>query len=605
MITFNRLIAAGILIAVFGGLPHRSFAQSEAAILEQCVVSYNSLSGTVNSALETKDRIALADSVCSVAEENAQRLAILIASSDSEIAKCARYFHMNFKYKCGFAQGGAGAMNKSLQRLEEIERDMEYFTEYQFPIRYAFNGKNYIINWNNFSPTKAEFYIGLGELYFDNHQTLKAKNALLLAIPLLNEDKWLQYVLYDQLIQVKRELGEYDDQLIGYCAAELSAYYNLTDEFLEIVRENKYSTYKKAIAGIDECLDRRAITQSGYQHLINAVDKLRYYIDPLKERDESTRMKNKFTLLRWYDTAVDSPYATKDLIKTAFTFTRYNAPDETTAMISWLKKYETLLPGCEEYRWIMDSYNAIGAEVDAALVQPKLNECEARQQEQAAQAEKERKENEEKSARMYRRSGRQPFFYLGGNVFPFFTKPKDYGLALNIGGRGMVIELSYLKVNGKPENYFDLSLRDISDVPEHRWDGYFAHINFKFPMEDWDNGQARSYAGFVLAYNERTFTPFTSNVRNEAFTQFTTEEFRPTSRQYLLMGNMGFMGVAGFGIDLFFGMGVAYNKFDGHSASWNNPELIVEDAMIENRLPDYFSFSMRMGMSMGIGWARP
>jgi hypothetical protein len=65
------------------------------------------------------------------------------------------------------------------------------------------------------------------------------------------------------------------------------------------------------------------------------------------------------------------------------------------------------------------------------------------------------------------------------------------------------------------------------------------------------------------------------------------------------------MGVAGSGIDMFFGAGVAYNQFRGNSTSWNIEELVIEDALLQYRKPDYFSFSMRMGMSFGIGYAKP
>ena len=44
----------------------------------------------------------------------------------------------------------------------------------------------------------------------------------------------------------------------------------------------------------------------------------------------------------------------------------------------------------------------------------------------------------------------------------------------------MLAEVSYLNVTKKKENYFDLEARDIKNVPEHKWDGYFAHLALKF-----------------------------------------------------------------------------------------------------------------------------
>jgi hypothetical protein len=598
----SRLV---FLIATLGMHSLKISAQAETQILEQCVEKYNELNRAQDAINDKKDKLAFADSLYEAAHENRQRLALLIASKDTELAKCAKYFYMNSKYLFAFAYGAVGSAKKSLQYMEDIEKDMEEFTPSSFPIRYSFFGKNYVIKWEDFAGTKAEYYVGFGELLQRELNSLKAKSTLEKAIPLVGENIWLSYVLYDNLIKVKLSIAEYDDLMIKYCAAQLAAYYRLDDYSLKVVADNKYGTYKKAINGIDECLDRGALSQAGHEFLIAAIDKLKYFVDPVKEKDESTRTKNKYTLLRWYDVAISSSHATKDLIKTAYTFTRYNAPEEASAMTSWLNRFSKMQPTCDEYLWLIDAYKNVGNDALANSFKPKLTECEAKQKAEQERLEKERVELEARNAKQYRRSSRQPLIYLGANVFPFFTKPKDYGLALNLGGQGLVLELSYLKVNEKPENYFDLSLRDISDVPEHRWDGYFAHVNFKFPMDEWDNGQARSYAGFLLAYNERTFVPFVSNVMSaENFFLF-SEEFKPTSKQYVLMGNFGFMGVAGFGLDLFFGMGVAYNQFSGNSNSWNNEDYIIEDAMIANRLPDYFSFSMRMGMSVGIGWAKP
>lgn len=580
-------------------------AQSDADILEQCVEKYNELNDALGGIQDKQDKVAFADSLYEAAQENRQRLALLITSQDAEVAKCAKYFHLNSKYQFAFAYGAAGSSKKCFQYMEEIEKDVEGYTESVFPIRYKFHGQNFVITWDNYSPTKLEYYVAYGELLQRDKKSLKAKSVLENALALVGDNTWLSYVLYDNLIKVKLSLAEYDEFIVKYGAAQLGAYYRLDESNLKTVADNKYSTYEKAISGIDEYIDRGPMSQAGYGYLITAIDKLKYFVDPAREKDESKRTKNKFTLLRWYDTAISSPHATKELIKTAYTFTRYNAPDETFAMTSWLNKLSNMQPECDEYFWLMDAHRTLGNDAIATSFQPKLSECEEKRKEEQQRLAKETAEQEARNARLYRRSTRKPLIYLGGNVFPFFTKPRDYGLALNVGGKGLVVEISYLKINEKPENYFDLSLRDVSDVPEHRWDGYFAHVNFKFPMESWNNGQARSYAGFVLAYNEREFLPFTSNVSNPENAVLFTQEFRPTSRQYLLMGNMGFMGVAGFGIDMFFGLGGAYNQFSGNTDTWNSENFVIDDAMMANRKPGYFSFSMRMGVSVGIGWAKP
>jgi hypothetical protein len=70
------------------------------------------------------------------------------------------------------------------------------------------------------------------------------------------------------------------------------------------------------------------------------------------------------------------------------------------------------------------------------------------------------------------------------------------------------------------------------------------------------------------------------------------------------MVNFGFMGVRGFGIDLFMGFGAAYNTFDNQVAEYSTDDYFIDDALIENRPAEYWSFIMRMGVSIGIGFAK-
>jgi hypothetical protein len=144
----------------------------------------------------------------------------------------------------------------------------------------------------------------------------------------------------------------------------------------------------------------------------------------------------------------------------------------------------------------------------------------------------------------------------------------------------------------------------VNDVPEHRWDGYFTHLNLKFPTEAWSNGRSRGYAGFLLAYNERTFDPFEVTVTPVSGALPYAKTVAPTSKQYSGMVNFGYMAVAGFGVDVFMGFGAAYNQFNGNMPEYANDEFTLSDAMLANRPESYWSFTMRMGVAIGIGFAK-
>jgi hypothetical protein len=602
----NTRIVRGIAVVIFSLFMSSvtGIAQSDVKILEQCVEFYNSLQDDVDRVIEHSNKTVFADSIYDAGQPTLERLKILMTSSDAEVAKCSRYFHMNLQYSFAFAYGAAGLNKKSMPIMDRIYDEMEWFTESKFPMKYLFFDKNYTINWENFSPTKCEFYVAYGELTYKNGNYNMSMSSLKNALPMLGDMVWLRYICYSFLLDNKTVLNQMDEEYVDLCAKQLSAFYNLSPESLKLVEENKYQNYKSVVKKLDDCLDVVVMNQGVYNNLIGAANVLKYYIDPYKESEESQRSKNKFTLMRWYDTAISSPYFSKDAVKTAYTFAHYNAPNEISAMTSWLKRYETLSLDCNDYLWLMDRYDELNDPASKASIKPRYDECQAKAVEQEKLAAEQRRKDEERAAKSYRKASRMPLFYVGFNLFPFFSKPRDYGLALNVGGSKMVFEVSYLKVNGKKENYFDLSLKEVNDVPEHRWDGYFAHVNFKFPMDPWDNGQARSYAGFVFAYNEREFEPFTSNVTDIANSTIALEKFSPTTKQYLGMVNMGFMGIAGFGIDSFFGIGAAYNQFDGGNPHYGDENFQIEDAMVANRTQSYWSFSMRMGISIGIGFAR-
>lgn len=73
-------------------------------------------------------------------------------------------------------------------------------------------------------------------------------------------------------------------------------------------------------------------------------------------------------------------------------------------------------------------------------------------------------------------------------------------------------------------------------------------------------------------------------------------------KQYILMYNMGAIFLAGLGGDMYFGIGAAYNQLDGgNNTYWNKDNFKIDDAFLTNRKTNYFSFTMRLGISIGFG----
>jgi hypothetical protein len=582
----------------------QTFGQSEETMLGEVVQIYNEAKSTVDEVRTRQRPAALMDSIRDISETAMERLRILKLSSNPAIAINARYFYMNFQYNFAFGYAAIDKSEAAHKYMTALISDMNYFDESKFPLRYTKGGTNYIIKYEDFKYTRCEFYVAYAELSYNSFDYTTSLDYVKKAEPLLN-NQWLSYVCFYFGIKSKEKLSQYDAECIHYCSKQLYAYYNLSDASVDTIMANNYGTYRMATTALDKSLENGISNQSSYNELTEAIQILKYYMDPYKEKDESQRKKNKFILLRWYHEAVMITYSSKEFVKGALQFSEIYADSYSNDKPTWLSRYEKFDLNCNDYQFLIDQYNQLSDSAAVARLTPNLTTCKEKEAKAAAQAEADRKKTEKKNSKSGRRSNGQPLFYAGINLFPLIAQPRDLGLALNFGGSHMVTEFSYLQVNSKPENYFDLSLKDVNDVPEHRWDGYYAHINLKFPTDNgWDDGQFRPYAGFLLAYNQRTFDAFPIGITQTATNLYTTKTIAPTSSQVSGMVNFGFMGVRGFGIDLFMGFGAAYNKFDNQVTEYSTDEYFIDDALIENRPAEYWSFIMRMGVSIGIGFAK-
>jgi hypothetical protein len=580
-----------------------SHAQSEETMLAEVVAIYDNTLTPTNQARQQADPQKVMDSIRDVSETAMERLKILKLSTNPSMAKNARYFYMIMKYNYSIGYNTIGQFQMAIKYHKELEEDMRYFDASQFPLQYNKNGTNYVIRYDNFVQSRCKYFVSFGEMMYTAYDYAKSLEYTRMAIPMLN-DGWLSYVCYYYGIHAKVSLNQYDNECVQFCSRQLTSYYNLSSSNIDTIKTHSYDTYRMATNNLDIALEKGPLNAASYADLTSSIQILKYYLDPFKEQDAAQRSRNKFILLRWYHEAVMSEYATKEVVKSAMAFADSYADPSSNDKADWLQRFEKLTLDCADYQWLIDQYARVSDTANTLRLMPSLTSCKDQEAKAAAQAEEDRKKADKQMMKRQKNSNRMPLFFVGLNFVPFLYTPRDIGLALNIGGSHMVTEFSYLKVNSKPENYFDLSLKNVNDVPEHRWNGYFAHINFKFPTDDWNNGRSRSYAGLLLAYNERTFDPFEVLVTPVSGAPIYTRMASPTSKQYSGMVNFGYMGVAGFGVDVFMGLGAAYNQFDGQIAEYNQEDYTLSDAMLEHRPTSYWSFTMRMGVAIGLGFAK-
>lgn len=214
-----------------------------------------------------------------------------------------------------------------------------------------------------------------------------------------------------------------------------------------------------------------------------------------------------------------------------------------------------------------------------------------------------KKENERK-AREQKRANSKTNIYLGAYPLGLFTKAEkmDFGAALNFvtAGKG-ALELSFLKIQQKRDNYFDIWMMEKKYKAEDLslWDGYYAHVQYKIFN---NSGKSGLYNGILLGYSDKDFAPMTVKTVDISTNAEKDELFDPTLNQTILMLNEGFMGLyKGIGFDVFLGVGATYNRYNSGNTTYNSStHNIVDNNVLQFRKKDYFSFIMRFGVTVGL-----
>lgn len=515
------------------------------------------------------------------------------------------YFDMNSIYTIGFMYGGFGDFTPAISYLRQVEQRMSRFSESSFPLRYAYDGKNYVINYSNFEPTRMEFYVAFGELLISKKYYDEAKTNLEKALGFSYDSKFLRFIAYDKLMQVHEAAPLSDMECITYASKAFYTYSQVDEATRKNIDGNKFPSFFNHKAAFLTAVENqtKVLNSNITPFLLDAIKGAEWWKTQTDKFDDE--LMCELFIGDCYHAILHCGESDNKTIRTAYDYFKTNDPTNTEELDRALAILSAQATTCSEMRWVAGEYASLGNTVFANTLGEMATKCEADQANALRESERRAEVEKKQQERNYRRNNRDYFFYTGVNFFPLFGPEPDYGLAVNLGSNRFILELSGLLVNQKKENFFDLDLREIDDVQDHYWDGYFAHANFKFTDDSWNDGRGGYYAGFLLAYNERTFEPFSSTVTNNNTGAAQLVDFAPTSSQYIMMFNYGVMGARVIGMDMFFGVGAAYNTFNGNSEKyWRNPDYTIEDQMMQYRVKNYWSFTMRIGLSLGIGWGK-
>jgi len=146
----------------------------------------------------------------------------------------------------------------------------------------------------------------------------------------------------------------------------------------------------------------------------------------------------------------------------------------------------------------------------------------------------------------------------------------------------------------------DLTFNEI-DYPEERilWDGYRAHVAFKFGDRGGYDGDM--FYGPLFEIVDKKYTPVPSMVMTPSGVTVGSAVFNPTELSYNAYLNFGLhVEQNHFMFDYFIGVGGSYSTFDVGNADYDPAEFDFSNTLLQNRKPERFGPIIRFGITLGL-----
>ncbi len=587
------------IVAVLAVFSIPAFAQSPVENLQKGVEEYNAARAYIDgfdAKTITNDNLT---TLKTRMERGVALLDRVLADGNADQVKTSRYFRGNFKYEYAFALGMKGENRKAYDVMKEIERDITGLTASDFPLRYEFFGKNFVINWDNFSPTQAEYLTGLGEIAYNLGYYEDALKFTKLGYKHPSTSEWLKYVSVNKLIDIyaKNDKLMSETEYLDYVLESIQVYDKLNADSKETVKEYNYPTTLRGtgiLIGKSELSPNSAnIARCGKAAVI-AVGYEKSHENALRLFDLCYR-SNYQDIPEFDDVALNMAkvmrLAGKDIERANF------------VGLAALDKIASRLGNkCEDMPRIAEAYWLFGMTTKATAMDDRHRKCVAEQVvERQRQEEMARKQAEADRKRQHRYE--HPFnMYLGFNLLPVLTSPDkmDFGGHVDLRGRRVAHSFGYTIINKKHDLYSD----------NQQWDGFRAFYALKIFGKSLNNQFA--YTGLYLGYSEKDFSPLDGQLTSKTIPgDFRQATITPTDKQYDAVWNSGAQILGkGFGMDLWYGMGASYYQISytdtnlGTAIDIDEFGITGHDFFEKRSKKDGFSIFIRLGISIGLNLGR-
>ncbi|MCC6460391.1 MAG: hypothetical protein IT260_07960 [Saprospiraceae bacterium] len=512
----------------------------------------------------------------------------VISDGSDEEARSARYFKTNLRYQYGFALGMHDENEKAYEVLSALEPEMTALTPASFPFRYVFFDKNFVVKWENFAASQAEYYTGMGEMAYVYKKYGDALRFIRLGLTHPNTTEWLKYIGINKILDIyaKDQALLTQEEYLDAALQSIRYYDLLPEDNKKQVADYEYPTVLRGLRSLSGAAAEKNDARSIARFMEAGATAARY-------EPKSVVVLKMLALCYSGEPAGDIPF---HKIAQAYAQTNFLL-DRTLAEktgVSATDRLAALTPtsDCAGLQEVANLYAHWRRSEPEATFRKKAENCLAEQ-------EKARK----KAERASRRANSHFNLYLGANILPLLNTNarRDYGGVLNFVFEHTAFEFSYLKINQNKENIFDLWINEVEGADQDnisRWDGFKAHFQPKFFTKNGKGG----YVGILLGYNEKNFEPLTVTATHDTDGAISQQSFDPSVTQYTAMLNLGAMKLfRGFGLDIFFGVGANYSQFDAGNPI-DRSAYTIDNPLLEFRKDKYFGVFFRTGITFGLNF---
>lgn len=586
-----------ILLPMLLLLLQQSYAQSNTEVIQESVKLYNELHDYTKKLKPEELTQAQVDSVFLQSNAVVKKLQGVFNSGTAsfEEIKAAYYFTTNSFYELMFIYGMKGQNALAFTIGEKITSDVDSFNASFFPLNYVYFGKSYSVNYENYAHTRVEFYTGMAEISYNlSKYELSAKYSKK-AINSPDITTWFKYIAVDKLIGVKKQMNQYDTELMDYNLLFLETYNKLDTSYYSAIKKNKLSNYITVYNTLK------------YSVKSNSELNLLYYKSKAGLLFLLPQINNSQYGFEFLDDAINGGYGLNDnefLKKVAEKSVQFNK--KSTGLIALKNLYDNYTVKndyhtCSDLNFIVEQYTKFG-ETELAK---KVHKSEEKCLEEAAK----RAKAEEK-----RRKRRNASRYAAVQIYPLSLLPakgyRDFGGNLFLFKRKVGHEFSYRMVNQNKEIPTDLYFKDKLDDNENRylWNGFNAAYGIYSKVGNNSSRGNLAFIGAYFEYSKKTFETRYSGVVDNNSVYLGTTSYNATANRYTAYLNYGLFGYGRkFGPVMQFWMsyGVSYNTWNSNSSYESNRSLYTfDDSYLMYRKKSYFAPAFRFGLSVGLGFGK-